>query len=314
MMTTVVFADGGQHAEPHHHQQQQQPSYYYEQYVSPSTAPVSYTPREGLASSSDFALDDGFNTVTHDEFMAATEKPRLRRFMTPKELPFYGDPETLHGWVYVAPGPSKLQVALGNVRTSILGPYYEACLNGLGSAVRLFTSTLSNIQEPANEPVKYGMVGLGGLSGVFLSMTRSLQSKITLPIAGALGMAAFLFPEKIPEVEDKIMAQVQENGAWAYWLLKNSYCDVVEGADNGGHRTKLFDGSMNRDLFSNASSPGINGNAPSQEPCEAPMSMLVTMLPPPPAITTTAVPRKPRLHHPYDEPSMLRSLPDSGST
>jgi hypothetical protein len=40
---------------------------------------------------------------------------------------------------------------------------------------------------------------------------------------------------------------------------------VVEGADNGGHRTKLFDGSMNRDLFSNASSPGINGSAPSQE-------------------------------------------------
>lgn len=98
MMTTVVFADGGQHAEPHHHQQEQQPSYYYEQYVSPSTAPVSYTPREGLASSSDFALDDGFNTVTHDEFMAATEKPRLRRFMTPKELPFYGDPETLNGY------------------------------------------------------------------------------------------------------------------------------------------------------------------------------------------------------------------------
>jgi hypothetical protein len=42
-------------------------------------------------------------------------------------------------------------------------------------------------------------------------------------------MAAFLFPEKIPEVEEKIMAQVQENGAWAYWLLKN--CTIYINQD-----------------------------------------------------------------------------------
>ncbi|CAG0925126.1 unnamed protein product [Notodromas monacha] len=95
-------------------------------------------------------------------------------------------------------------------------------------------------------------------------------------------MAAFCYPYSLPNIKKNLSEECKRSGEMTFWFLRSLYCDAMETVS--GNRANLLDASL---PFEEASAVEITTMQQMDAGREAPMSSLVTMLPPPPSITST---------------------------